>query len=158
MNLTYPTVLKIIVTIAAAISIPRNISRTAFLGGIPKTKAIVAPVHAPVTGRGIPTNVASAKPEYFSKHNTSYWQGKHYLGIGPSAHSFNGEQRSWNFSNNAKYIQALEKKVLPSQIEILTDEDRFNEYIMTGLRTIWGVSFNKVETQFGREFLQHLNT
>ncbi|MFK2818684.1 radical SAM family heme chaperone HemW [Flavobacteriaceae sp. LMIT009] len=96
------------------------------------------------------------KPEYFSKHNTSYWQGKHYLGIGPSAHSFNGEQRSWNFSNNAKYIQALEKKVLPSQIEILTDEDRFNEYIMTGLRTIWGVSFNKVETQFGREFLQHL--
>lgn len=96
------------------------------------------------------------KPQYFSKHNTSYWQGKHYLGIGPSAHSFNGKQRSWNVSNNTKYIKAVDNENLPLEVETLSAKDRFNEYIMTGLRTIWGVSYNKVETQFGIEFLQHL--
>ena len=96
------------------------------------------------------------KPQYFSKHNTSYWQGKHYLGIGPSAHSFNGKQRSWNVSNNTKYIKAIEDENLPQEVETLSAKDRFNEYIMIGLRTIWGVSYNKVETQFGIEFLQHL--
>ena len=89
------------------------------------------------------------KSEYLSKHNTSYWQGKSYLGIGPSAHSFNGTQRSWNIANNSKYIKSLEANVLPSEIETLTKNDRFNEYVMTGLRTIWGISLNNVEDDFG---------
>lgn len=89
------------------------------------------------------------KPDYFSKHNTSYWLGAHYLGIGPSAHSYNGTQRSWNISNNAKYIQVIQQQQLPIEIETLTVNDRFNEYIMTGLRTIWGVSYQKIEKEFG---------
>ncbi len=89
------------------------------------------------------------KPNYFSKHNTSYWQGKQYLGIGPSAHSFNATHRSWNIANNAKYIKSLKEGVLPNESEELSVNDRFNEYVMTGLRTIWGVSLQKVEEDFG---------
>ena len=89
------------------------------------------------------------KPNFFSKHNTSYWQGKQYLGIGPSAHSFNGTHRSWNIANNTKYIKSLKERVLPNESEALSVHDRFNEYIMTGLRTIWGVSLQKVEQDFG---------
>jgi len=96
------------------------------------------------------------KPSYFSKHNTSYWLGEKYLGIGPSAHSFNGIERSWNVSNNAVFIRELEKNILPSQLEKLTVNNRFNEYIMTGLRTIWGVSFHKISTEFGSDYLQQL--
>jgi oxygen-independent coproporphyrinogen-3 oxidase len=96
------------------------------------------------------------KPKYFSKHNTSYWQGKKYLGIGPSAHSFNGTQRSWNVANNTKYIKSLEQNTLPSEIETLTKNDRFNEYIMTGLRTIWGISLNKIEDEFGETYKSQL--
>ena len=98
------------------------------------------------------------KPDYFSKHNTSYWQGKSYLGIGPSAHSFNNNQRSWNVSNNTKYIKSIQQNELPSTVETLSKKDRFNEYIMTGLRTIWGVSLNKIEKDFGLEFKEHLLT
>jgi len=89
------------------------------------------------------------KPAYFSKHNTSYWQGKKYIGIGPSAHSFNKTHRSWNVANNAKYIKSLQENVLPNEIEELSINDQFNEYIMTGLRTIWGVSLIKIEQDFG---------
>lgn len=89
------------------------------------------------------------KPNYFSKHNTSYWQGKQYLGIGPSAHSFNGTHRSWNVANNPKYIKCLKEGMLPNENEELSVHDRFNEYIMTGLRTIWGVSLQKIEQDFG---------
>lgn len=89
------------------------------------------------------------KDGFFSRHNTSYWQGKPYLGIGPSAHSFHKNQRSWNVSNNSKYIKAVLENKLPQEIEILSKEDRFNEYIMTGLRTIWGVSLEKIEQDFG---------
>jgi oxygen-independent coproporphyrinogen-3 oxidase len=96
------------------------------------------------------------KPDYFSKHNTSYWLGEKYLGIGPSAHSFNGLERAWNISNNAKYISNIEKGILPLEIEKLTIKNRFNETIMTGLRTIWGVSFAKIEAEFGSEILQEL--
>lgn len=96
------------------------------------------------------------KPSYFSKHNTSYWLGEKYMGIGPSAHSFNGIERSWNVSNNAKYIKDLVKNNLPSQLEELTVNNRFNEYIMTGLRTIWGVSLHRIESEFGLEYLQQL--
>jgi oxygen-independent coproporphyrinogen-3 oxidase len=93
---------------------------------------------------------------YFSKHNTSYWFGEKYLGVGPSAHSFNGIKRSWNVSNNVKYIKALEENKIPSETEILTANNLFNEYIMTGLRTIWGVSFQKIEQEFGAKCLQQL--
>ncbi len=88
-------------------------------------------------------------PEYFSRHNTSYWLGKTYMGVGPSAHSFDGVQRSWNVSNNSKYIKSLVVDVRPFESEVLSLKNRFNEYIMTGLRTIWGVSLEKIETDFG---------
>ena len=96
------------------------------------------------------------KEGFFSKNNSSYWQGKSYLGIGPSAHSFNGTQRGWNVRNNTKYIKALNEDELPIEIEILTLTDRYNEYIMTGLRTIWGVSLKKVEEDFGKLFKDYL--
>jgi len=96
------------------------------------------------------------KPNYFSRHNTSYWQGKSYIGIGPSAHSFNKTQRSWNVSNNTKYIQSIQKQELPNTVENLSTQDQFNEYIMTGLRTIWGVSLDRVEKDFGATYKEHL--
>ena len=96
------------------------------------------------------------KKGYFSKHNTSYWQGKPYLGIGPSAHSFNGKQRSWNVSNNTIYIKSIQDNTLPSKVETLSKQDRYNEYVMTGLRTIWGVSLNKIGTDFGIDCKEHL--
>lgn len=79
-----------------------------------------------------------ARNKKYAVHNTNYWKGKSYLGIGPSAHSFHNGIRSWNIANNTKYIQSITNNILPSEKEILTDENRFNEYIMTGLRTMWG--------------------
>ncbi|MEZ4797260.1 MAG: radical SAM family heme chaperone HemW [Flavobacteriaceae bacterium] len=96
------------------------------------------------------------KPDYFSIHNTSYWRGKPYLGIGPSAHSFNGKKRSWNVANNIKYIQSIQQNVLPFTVETLSQNDKFNEYIMTGLRTIWGISLDKIENDFGANYKEHL--
>ncbi len=96
------------------------------------------------------------KPNYFSKNNTAYWLGKKYIGIGPSAHSFNGESRSWNVSNNSLYLKAIAENKLPSETEILSKTDQYNEYIMTGLRTIWGVSLDKIETEFGSSYLEYL--
>jgi oxygen-independent coproporphyrinogen-3 oxidase len=96
------------------------------------------------------------KENYFSKNNSSYWLGKKYIGIGPSAHSYNGISRSWNVSNNSLYIKALQENQLPNEEEILTITDRYNEYIMTGLRTIWGVSLDKVEKDFGIIYADYL--
>ncbi|WP_339917193.1 radical SAM family heme chaperone HemW [Yeosuana marina] len=96
------------------------------------------------------------KPDYFSKNNSAYWQGKPYLGIGPSAHSFNGNQRSWNVRNNSKYIKSLQENTLPMEIETLSLTDKYNEYIMTGLRTVWGVSLEKVEQDFGKDHKKYL--
>jgi oxygen-independent coproporphyrinogen-3 oxidase len=96
------------------------------------------------------------KEGYFSKHNTSYWLGANYLGIGPSAHSFDGSSRSWNVSNNSKYIKSLTQDQLPSEKEILTSQNRFNEAIMTGLRTIWGISLAKIESDFGLAYKRDL--
>ena len=96
------------------------------------------------------------KPNYFSKNNTAYWLGKKYIGIGPSAHSFNGETRSWNVSNNSLYLKAIAENKFPSESEILSKTDHYNEYIMTGLRTIWGVSLEKIETEFGSNYLDYL--
>ncbi|MEM6864563.1 MAG: radical SAM family heme chaperone HemW [Bacteroidota bacterium] len=96
------------------------------------------------------------KPDHFSQNNSSYWQGKPYLGIGPSAHSFDGVGRSWNVRNNRKYIKAIEEDRLPVERETLSVTDRYNEYVMTGLRTIWGVSLEKVEQDFGKQHLAYL--
>ncbi|MEM8845701.1 MAG: radical SAM family heme chaperone HemW [Bacteroidota bacterium] len=96
------------------------------------------------------------KPDYFSKNNSSYWQGKSYLGIGPSAHSFDGTTRSWNIRNNIKYIKAIEENTLPIEREELSVKDRYNEYVMTGLRTVWGVSLEKVKHDFGKQYLTYL--
>ena len=96
------------------------------------------------------------KPEFFSKNNTAYWLGKKYIGVGPSAHSFDGEKRSWNINNNPKYIKALAKGEFPREIEELSVVDRYNEYVMTGLRTIWGVSVAKVEVDFGKDYVAYL--
>ena len=97
------------------------------------------------------------KLNYFSKNNTAYWLGKKYIGIGPSSHSFNGESRSWNVSNNSMYLKAIADNKVPSEIEILSKTDQYNEYIMTGLRTIWGVSLDKIETEFGSSYLEYLH-
>ena len=94
------------------------------------------------------------KPDFFSKHNTSYWLGKKYIGIGPSAHSFSKTHRSWNIANNNKYIKGIQENILPSEIEELTPKDQFNEYLMTGLRTIWGVSFDKINDDFKEMLLK----
>ena len=80
-----------------------------------------------------------AKAENYSKHNSNYWLGVPYLGIGPSAHSFNLQTRQWNVSNNSKYLAALARKELPSEEELLTPANKINEYIMTSLRTKWGM-------------------
>lgn len=97
-----------------------------------------------------------AKPGYYSKNNSAYWLGKKYLGIGPSAHSFDGTYRSWNISNNPLYIKAIEAGELPSEIEKLSLSDRYNEYIMTGLRTIWGVDLARIAREFGSTFHEYL--
>jgi oxygen-independent coproporphyrinogen-3 oxidase len=84
------------------------------------------------------------KPGAYSRHNSNYWRGVKYLGIGPSAHAYNGDTRQWNIANNAKYIQSLESGTIPAEIEVLTETNRLNEYIMTSLRTIWGLDLDKL--------------
>ncbi len=96
------------------------------------------------------------KPGYFSRNNSSYWLGKKYIGIGPSAHSYDGVRRGWNINNNPKYLKSLEKNELPITIEVLSKTDRYNEYIMTGLRTIWGVSLDRVDKEFGKKHFDYL--
>jgi len=97
------------------------------------------------------------KDNYFSKNNSSYWLGKKYIGIGPSAHSYNGISRSWNVSNNSLYIKSITENQLPSESETLSLTDRYNEYVMTGLRTIWGISLDRISTEFGQFYLDYLN-
>lgn len=85
-----------------------------------------------------------AKNGFRSKHNSSYWQGKPYLGLGPSAHSFNGYSRQWNVANNALYIQSIQNNIIPGEEEMLTKTQQLNEYIMTALRTSEGILLDKV--------------
>ena len=91
-----------------------------------------------------------ARDKKYSKHNTSYWQRKKYLGIGPSAHSYNGMSRQWNVSNNQVYIRSLTENIIPFEIEELSESNKFNEYILTSLRTIWGINILLVESEFGQ--------
>ncbi len=92
-----------------------------------------------------------AKNKAYAVHNTAYWFNKPYVGVGPSAHSFDGQSRSWNIANNQQYIKAIRQNSLPLEIEYLTPENRVNEYIMTGLRTIWGCNWDFIGAQFGEE-------
>jgi len=98
-----------------------------------------------------------ARPGYRSQHNSSYWEGKKYLGLGPSAHSFDGVSRQWNIANNALYIQSLFQNTLPFEKERLTSVQRLNEYIMTSLRTQQGLDLMQVEKNFGLAVRQQLH-
>jgi oxygen-independent coproporphyrinogen III oxidase len=97
------------------------------------------------------------KENYFSKNNSSYWLGKKYIGIGPSAHSYDGEKRGWNVSNNSLYLKSISENKLPLETEILSKTDRYNECVMTGLRTIWGISLDRIGSEFGKTYLDYLN-
>lgn len=101
------------------------------------------------------------KEDYFSLHNSNYWKGIHYLGIGPSAHSYNGKTRAWNIANNSKYIQTINENKLPQEIEVLNKVEQFNEMIMIGLRTIYGIDLNRINSEFSQplinSFYQELN-
>ncbi|MCS3802312.1 radical SAM family heme chaperone HemW [Niastella sp. OAS944] len=92
-----------------------------------------------------------ALPGMRSRHNSSYWQGASYLGLGPSAHSFNGKSRQWNIANNALYIKSLKEDKVPFEIENLTDTQQLNEYIMTSLRTMEGLNIEHVVNRFGEK-------
>jgi len=95
-------------------------------------------------------------PGKYSRHNTSYWFGKKYLGVGPSAHSFDGRSRQWNVSNLKSYIASIDNGALDFEKEILSLDQKYNEYIMTSLRTMWGVDLEKVKIEFGEKYHAHL--
>lgn len=96
------------------------------------------------------------KPGFRSRNNTAYWEEIPFIGIGPGAHSYDGGGRSWNVENNIKYIKGIQQGELPSDGEVLTTRDKYNEYVMTGLRTSKGVSLKKIEQEYGEEFLNYL--
>lgn len=93
-------------------------------------------------------------PNYYSQHNTSYWRQVPYLGLGPGAHSFDGTHRQYSVSNNMKYIRTIEAGALPVEKDILTPTDRLNEYLMTGLRTKWGIDLNKIKEQYNQNLIK----
>ncbi|KAB1156807.1 radical SAM family heme chaperone HemW [Flavobacterium luteum] len=133
-------------------------------GKIAKPKDEVAQEHFAILVEMLETNgfiqyelSNFGKEAFFSKNNSAYWLGKKYIGIGPSAHSYDRFSRSWNVSNNSLYLKAIQENRLPNEIEILSITDRYNEYVMIGLRTIWGVSLHKIENEFGKEYLNYLN-
>ncbi|MER2999011.1 radical SAM family heme chaperone HemW [Pontibacter populi] len=103
------------------------------------------------------------KPGYESKHNSNYWRGVHYLGVGPSAHSFNGNSRQYNVANNRKYTEAISQQIIPAETEDLTLADQANDYLLTTLRTIWGCDLTKMRDNYSydieathRSYLQQL--
>lgn len=95
------------------------------------------------------------KENYFSEHNKSYWFGKKYLGIGPSSHSFNEKSRQWNISNINKYIEEINKNIIPFETEVLSVDQKYNEYILISLRTIWGIDLNSILKKFGEQYNLH---
>ena len=96
------------------------------------------------------------KEGFFSKHNSNYWTGGDYMGIGPSAHSYNGESRQWNIANNRKYIQKIKKGHLNYDKELLSKTQKYNDHIMTSLRTIWGIDLKFIKQTFGIDTLLHM--
>jgi oxygen-independent coproporphyrinogen-3 oxidase len=98
-----------------------------------------------------------ALPGMEANHNSSYWLGRHYMGFGPSAHSYNGSSRYWNVANNKKYTEALNAGILPpGEVEILSETQKFNEYILTRLRTHWGVNPDDMSEPFKSNFLKEV--
>ena len=89
------------------------------------------------------------KPGMYSRHNTSYWQGIPYLGCGPSAHSFDGDSREWNVASLNQYLSSIEQGQRQHETEQLNTQTRYNEYIITGLRTMWGISTEELKKKFG---------
>ena len=98
-----------------------------------------------------------AKPGFRSKHNSSYWKGQKYLGVGPSAHSFDGKIRYWNVSNNTIYINKIEANEPAYEQEVLSERERYNEYVMTSLRTVFGVAVKKINHDFGDIYVRHFH-
>ena len=95
------------------------------------------------------------KEGFFSNHNSAYWKNKHYLGVGPSAHSFNGSSRQWNVASNKQYIEKVNENDSYFEMEQLSNTQQYNEYIFTALRTIWGVELDYINNQFGQEALNY---
>ncbi len=95
-----------------------------------------------------------ARPGQYARHNTAYWQRKPYLGIGPSAHSYNGASRQYNIANNARYTSEISQGRIPATVEVLSVADQVNEYLLTGLRTQWGCSLAELTALLGRDFAQ----
>lgn len=95
-------------------------------------------------------------PGQYAVHNTNYWRGVSYLGIGPSAHGFDGTNRQLNVANNAEYMEKLQQGKLAETVEELTQLDRLNEYIMTALRTMWGMDLNQIKQRYGKTFEEEM--
>jgi len=95
-----------------------------------------------------------ALPGRYAKHNTSYWKGEAYLGIGPSAHSFNGIGRQWNIANNSRYIKEIQSGIIPFESEMLSSADHYNEYVLTRIRTMWGCELEDIRG-LGKDFEVH---
>jgi oxygen-independent coproporphyrinogen-3 oxidase len=93
------------------------------------------------------------KPTMHSRHNSAYWNGAHYLGVGPSAHSFNGQSRQWNIANNAQYIRGIQEGTPMFEVEVLHNATRYNEYVMTRLRTKWGIDLDHIQQAFGIDLI-----
>ncbi len=98
-----------------------------------------------------------AKPNCHARHNSNYWLGKPYLGIGPSAHSYNRNSRQWNIANNQKYLQSIQQGILPFEKEKLSNTTQYNEYVLTTLRTKWGSQLSTIQ-QWGEKYSQHFST
>ncbi len=99
-----------------------------------------------------------ARENFFSKHNLSYWKQVQYIGIGPSAHSYNGKQRRWNISNSGKYVEEIRNNTGKYfDYEDLTTNDLFNEYVLTSLRTMWGMDLDEVRARFGVNYVKYIS-
>lgn len=96
-----------------------------------------------------------AREGYFSRHNNNYWSGVRYLGLGPSAHSYDGNNRQWNVSNVSKYIEGLNKKIIPCEKETLSVKQKFNEYLMISLRTLKGCNLSHISEKYGHDYYSH---
>lgn len=96
-----------------------------------------------------------SKEGFYSKHNSSYWKQQEYIGLGPSAHSYNGFSRQWNVSDVKKYIELISMNETHFEVEQLSVKDQFNDYIITSLRTIWGVDLGFIKQKYGDKYLQH---
>jgi len=97
-----------------------------------------------------------ARPGWEARHNTAYWMGHSYLGIGPGAHSYHGQRRQWNVANNVQYLKAIQEEQIPFEYEVLTADQQYNEYILTRLRTVWGVVLEDIPEVYRSHFLQQM--